>query len=91
MSNTTSATLFPQNPLLSGIIGYESNLFIVQYIGPFGVVSILLLIFIAFLVYQFKWKPEEIKLFKAKTSKTEDDTQALEETAEMLLTKFLKC
>ena len=28
------ALLFPQNPLLSGIIGYESNLFMVQYIGP---------------------------------------------------------
>ncbi len=76
------ALLFPQNPLLSGIIGYESNLFMVQYIGPFGVVSILLLIFIAFLVYQFKWKPEEIKLFSPKANKTEDDIQALEKTEE---------
>jgi S-DNA-T family DNA segregation ATPase FtsK/SpoIIIE len=73
------ALLFPQNPLLSGIIGYESNLFMLQYIGPFGVVSVLLLIAIAFMVYQFKWKPEEVQLFKRKTPKPEEDIQEITE------------
>jgi S-DNA-T family DNA segregation ATPase FtsK/SpoIIIE len=73
------ALLFPQNPLLSGIIGYESNLFMLQYIGPFGVVSVLLLIAIAFMVYQFKWKPEEVQLFKRKSSKPEEDIQEITE------------
>ena len=73
------ALLFPQNPLLSGIIGYESNLFMLQYIGPFGVVSILLLICIAFMVYQFKWKPEEVQLFKRKAPKPEEDIQEIAE------------
>ncbi|MDB2394229.1 DNA translocase FtsK [Flavobacteriaceae bacterium] len=73
------ALLFPQNPLLSGIIGYESNLFMLQYIGPFGVVSILLLICIAFMVYQFKWKPEEVQLFKRKAPKPEEDVQEITE------------
>ena len=66
------ALLFPQNPLLSGIIGYESNLLMIQYIGPFGVISILLLIFVAFLVYQFKWKPEKVRLFKPKATSAEE-------------------
>ena len=66
------AILFPQNPLLSGIIGYESNLLMIQYIGPFGVISILLLIFVAFLVYQFKWKPEKVRLFKPKATSAEE-------------------
>ena len=75
------ALLFPQNPLLSGIIGYESNLLMIQYIGPFGVISILLLIFVAFLVYQFKWKPEKVRLFKPKATSAED-RQATEEAEE---------
>ena len=66
------ALLFPQNPLLSGIIGYESNLLMIQYIGPFGVISILLLIFVAFLVYQFKWKPEKVRLFKPKATSADE-------------------
>ena len=74
------ALLFPQSPLLSGIIGYESNLFMLQYIGPFGVVGLLLLILIAFLVYQFKWKPEKVRLFKPKATKTENNIQELDET-----------
>jgi S-DNA-T family DNA segregation ATPase FtsK/SpoIIIE len=73
------ALLFPQNPLLSGIIGYESNHFMLQYIGPFGVVSILLLIIVAFMVYQFKWKPEEVQLFKRKAPKPEEDIQEIAE------------
>ena len=73
------ALLFPQNPLLSGIIGYESNFLMIQYIGPIGVFSILLLIFIAFSVYQFKWKPEKIKLFKAKVSNSDDVNQSPKE------------
>ena len=76
------ALLFPQSPLLSGIIGYESNLYMLQYIGPFGVVGLLLLILIAFLVYQFKWKPEEVRLFKPKATKTENNIQELDETEE---------
>ena len=75
------ALLFPQNPLLSGIIGYESNLLMIQYIGPFGVISMLLLIFVTFLVYQFKWKPEQVRLFKPKTTNSED-TQATEKAEE---------
>jgi S-DNA-T family DNA segregation ATPase FtsK/SpoIIIE len=74
------ALLFPHNPLLSGIIGYESNLFMLQFIGPFGVVSILLLIGIAFMVYQFKWKPEEVQLFKRKAPKPEEDVQEITES-----------
>lgn len=79
--SVSMALLFPQNPLLSGIIGYESNLLMIQYIGPFGVISILLLIFVAFLVYQFKWKPEQVRLFKPKATNAED-TQATEEAEE---------
>ena len=69
------ALLFPKSPLLSGIIGYESNQFLKHYIGTLGVVSLLLLLVVAFLVYQFKWKPEEMRFFKS-SPKPANETQA---------------
>ena len=64
------ALILPNSFLLSGVTGYETNALLVHYIGPLGVASLLLLIAIAFLVYQLKWKPENIKFKSKKTSKT---------------------
>jgi len=64
------ALILPNSFLLSGVTGYETNALLVHYIGPLGVASLLLLIAISFLVYQLKWKPENIKFKSKKTSKT---------------------
>jgi len=64
------ALILPNSFLLSGVTGYETNALLVHYIGPLGVASLLLLVAIAFLVYQLKWKPENIKFKSKKASKT---------------------
>ena len=64
------ALLLPNSFLLSGVTGFETNALLVDYIGPLGVASLLLLIAIAFLVYQLKWKPENVKFKSKKASKT---------------------
>ncbi len=62
------ALFLPNFSLLSGVTGFETNALLVHYIGSLGVASLLMLIAIAFLVFQLKWKPENIK-FYSKTPK----------------------
>ena len=64
------ALLLPNSFLLSGVTGFETNALLVHYIGPLGVASLLLLIAIAFLVYQLKWKPENVKFPSKKAQKS---------------------
>ena len=64
------ALILPNSFLLSGVTGFETNALLVHYIGPLGVASLLLLIAIAFLVYQLKWKPENVKLPSKKAQKS---------------------
>ena len=63
------ALISPNSFLLSGVTGYETNAFVVHYIGPLGVASLLLLIAISFLVYQLKWRPENVTFPSKKTPK----------------------
>ena len=64
------ALILPNSFLLSGVTGFETNALLVHYIGPLGVASLLLLIAIAFLVYQLKWKPENVKFPSKKAQKS---------------------
>lgn len=66
-SSVGLALILPKHPLLSGVTGFEANALMVHYIGPLGVASILLLIAVAFLVYQLKWKPENLRFSSKKT------------------------
>ncbi|MGB0273606.1 MAG: DNA translocase FtsK 4TM domain-containing protein [Flavobacteriaceae bacterium] len=66
-SSVGLALILPKHPLLSGVTGFEANALMVHYIGPLGVASILLLIAVAFLVYQLKWKPENLRFPSKKT------------------------
>jgi len=53
-------------PLLSGIIGYEIHSFAVIYIGRLGFLSILVFLFLCFLVVELEWTPEKmVKWFKS--------------------------
>lgn len=70
-------------PNLSGIIGYEMNAFISDFIGKTGTLLILLFIVIAYLIFKIKVSPDKIKdtLAKAKnnipttTELQHDDTE----------------
>ena len=66
------ALVLPQYPLLSGVTGFESTTLLVQYIGPLGVGALLAMIGISFLVFQLKWKPENVLLPSFKKSVKEE-------------------
>ena len=66
------ALVLPQYPLLSGVTGFESTTLLVQYIGPLGVGALLAMIGISFLVFQLKWKPENVRLPSFKKSVKEE-------------------
>jgi S-DNA-T family DNA segregation ATPase FtsK/SpoIIIE len=50
-----------QFPNLSGVIGYEINQFIQDYIGKIGTILLLILVTILFLVFKMKMSPDKIK------------------------------
>lgn len=50
-----------QFPNLSGIIGYEINQFIQDFIGKVGALLLLVLIVISFLIFKMKMSPDKIK------------------------------
>ncbi len=66
------ALVLPQYPLLSGVTGFETTTLLVQYIGPLGVGALLAMIGISFLVFQLKWKPENVRLPSFKKSVKEE-------------------
>lgn len=51
----------PLKPLYSGIIGYEINKFLIDYIGRIGIFSGLIFFFLCFIVFQLEWTPEKMK------------------------------
>jgi S-DNA-T family DNA segregation ATPase FtsK/SpoIIIE len=63
------ALVVPKYTLLSGVTGFETNAVLLHYIGPLGVASLFLLVAVAFLVYQLKWKPENVTFPSKKTPK----------------------
>ena len=53
----------PSEPLYSGIIGYEINKFLIDYIGRIGILSVLVFFFLCFIVFQLGWTPEKMKVW----------------------------
>ncbi len=54
---------FPSQPLYSGIVGYEINLFLTSYIGRIGILGALIFFFLCFLVVELEWTPEKMRLW----------------------------
>ena len=48
------------SPLLSGLVGYEINSFLVIYLGNIGLVTVLIFLILCILVIQWKLTPEKI-------------------------------
>ncbi len=69
------------NQLLPGIIGYELNSYLQQFLGKTGLLLVLLFLLISYLVIRFKLTPEKIKsIFPVKKAvKTSNETTTSEE------------
>ena len=76
----TTGYAFNAFPALGGVIGYEMNLFLQDYIGKIGTALLLLFAFICYIAIRFKVSPQQIaKLFSNQKKKTStEQTQVLE-------------
>ncbi|WP_372793081.1 DNA translocase FtsK [Lutibacter sp.] len=50
-----------RNSLLAGIIGFEMNIYLQQFLGKTGLILVLLFLIVSYLVIRFKLTPEVIK------------------------------
>ena len=57
----TLGYFFPTEILLSGIVGFEINVFMISYIGRVGVLTSLAFFFLCFIVIELEWTPEKMK------------------------------
>ena len=57
----TLGYFFPTEILLSGIVGFEINVFMISYIGSVGVLTSLAFFFLCFIVLELEWTPEKMK------------------------------
>lgn len=57
----TLGFLLPNNPLLGGVVGYELNNYIQQFLGKTGLFLSLLFLLVSYLVIRFKLTPELVK------------------------------
>ena len=57
----TLGYFFPTEILLSGIVGFEINVFMISYIGSVGVLTSLAFFFLCFIVIELEWTPEKMK------------------------------
>lgn len=69
-------------PELGGIIGYEINLFLQDYLGKTGTLLLLIFGFFTFLLFKVKISPDAIKaLFERKKKEIEEDSNDTETAA----------
>nr|WP_298660530.1 DNA translocase FtsK [uncultured Flavobacterium sp.] len=75
-------------PFMSGVVGYEINSFIVDYIGTIGTILVLILNITIFLIFKLKVNPDKIKDFLEKDAQTDiqampsETEEAIEEVGE---------
>ena len=70
---------FPSQPLYSGIVGYEINLFLTSYIGRIGILGALIFFFLCFLVVELEWTPEKMRLWWERILAQKKDINPAEE------------
>jgi S-DNA-T family DNA segregation ATPase FtsK/SpoIIIE len=68
------------SPILPGIVGYEVNIYLVQFLGKTGLFLTLLFLFISYLVIRFKLTPEVVFSSFKKSKSGEDDATAWEDS-----------
>ncbi|MBE0424933.1 MAG: DNA translocase FtsK 4TM domain-containing protein, partial [Lutibacter sp.] len=57
----TLAFLVPKNPILGGVVGFELNNYLQQFLGKTGLLLSLLFLLISYMVIRFKLTPELVK------------------------------
>lgn len=67
----TLGYFFPTEILLSGIVGFEINVFMISYIGSVGVLTSLAFFFLCFIVIELEWTPEKMKQWWIGSKNTE--------------------
>jgi len=70
------------SPFLSGIVGYEINTFLTIYIGRLGLFGVLLFFFLSFIVIEFKWTPEKLKIWWKKINQQKEKRNTFENEKE---------
>lgn len=65
-----------KNALLSGVVGYELNTYLQQFLGKTGLILSLLFLIISYLVIRFKVTPESLKRNTAVVTET-DETEPI--------------
>ncbi|UMB54761.1 DNA translocase FtsK [Lutibacter sp. A64] len=74
--SVTTGFFSSKNALLPGIIGFELNNYLQQFLGKTGLLLVLLFLLISYLVIRFKLTPEKIKnLFPEKKVITNSDSK----------------
>jgi len=68
----TLAFLVPKNPILGGVVGFELNNYLQQFLGKTGLLLSLLFLLVSYMVIRFKLTPE---LVKSSLKKNIDDIQ----------------
>ena len=66
--SVTLGFFYKTNPLLGGIVGYEINSLIVDFIGDIGLIILLSFFFLCFIVIELNWNPDKLKKIFSKTS-----------------------
>ena len=70
------------SPFLSGVVGYEINTFLTIYIGRLGLFGVLLFFFLSFIVIEFKWTPEQFKIWWKKINQQKEKRNTFENEKE---------
>jgi len=73
------AVVKPENPLLSGKVGYEINDFLQIYIGRTGVILLLLFSLLTFIISKFNITPNKIKNIFPKSKPKENKSEILDD------------
>ncbi len=55
-----SALILSKDALIAGVVGFELNDFLQDYIGKIGVILLLVLSVLLFLIFKLKWKPKKV-------------------------------
>ena len=78
------------NPLLGGIVGYEINSIIVDFIGDIGLIILLSFFFLCFIVIEFNWNPDKLKKIFSKEPNKTNTSEELKIDNEILDSEIIK-
>jgi S-DNA-T family DNA segregation ATPase FtsK/SpoIIIE len=77
----TLAFLLPKNPILGGVVGFQMNDYLQQFLGKTGLLLSLIFLLVSYLVIRFKLTPELVKSsLKKKIDNIQTEVNPIENT-----------